>query len=122
MTPLDNLSFLCFLLSTLPRQVKMECNLYLAPSSIPGAGMGIFSGSKAFEIGESVSFGDIAIPIFEFTWHNGFIDLPFLWDGTFLFDIILVSLLILCCGLSRRVSDSLNLSVFSITKRICMGW
>jgi hypothetical protein len=89
----------------------MECNLYLAPSSIPGAGMGIFSGSKAFEIGDHVSFGDIVIPIFEFKWHNGFTNPPFLWDGTFLFDIILVSLLMLCCGLSPRgVSDSLNLS------------
>lgn len=36
----------------------LQCDLYLAPSTIPGAGLGIFSGVPK-EIGDTVGNGDI---------------------------------------------------------------
>jgi hypothetical protein len=47
------------------------CGLYIAESTIPNAGLGIFAG-RAFEIGEEVGNGDVAIPLIEFPWHNGY--------------------------------------------------
>ena len=42
-----------------------QCRLYLAPSTIPGAGYGIFAGSEGFNVGDMVSYGDIVVPL---TW------------------------------------------------------
>jgi hypothetical protein len=60
-----------------------NCGLYLAPSTIPGAGSGVFAGDHFYAKGESVGSGDIVIPIIEYDWHNNrnskTSDL-FLWD------------------------------------------
>jgi hypothetical protein len=47
-----------------------QCDLFLAPSTIPGAGLGMFVGSSKV-VGESVGPGDVAIPIVDISWHNG---------------------------------------------------
>jgi hypothetical protein len=60
-----------------------NCGLYLAPSTIPGVGSGIFAGDHFYAKGESVGSGDIVIPIVEFHWHNSRnskTPYPFLWD------------------------------------------
>jgi hypothetical protein len=47
-----------------------ECRVYLAPSTIPGAGLGVFAG-VAFRVDDMVLFGDIAVPIDELPFHTG---------------------------------------------------
>ena len=59
---------------------RKECGIYLAPSTIPGAGMGMFAGNKLYREGEMVTFGDIVVPVFELDWHNGHEDYDFLWN------------------------------------------
>jgi hypothetical protein len=59
---------------------KEECNLYLAPSTIPGAGFGMFSGSKSFKNGEQLALPDIMIPTYDMEWHNGHKEFSFLWE------------------------------------------
>jgi hypothetical protein len=55
------------------------CGVYLAQSSIPGAGLGMFAG-RYFQRNEIVTEGDVVIPLSELEWHNGFrLDL-FLWE------------------------------------------
>ena len=56
--------------SSKKKQYK-ECGVYLAPSTIPGAGMGMFAGNKQYEKGDIVTEGDIVVPVFELDWHNG---------------------------------------------------
>lgn len=53
------------------------CGIYLAPSTIPGAGMGMFAG-RAFQESEMVSPGDVLIPIVDFYSHNWHIDIEYL--------------------------------------------
>ena len=53
------------------QQLHKECGLYLAPSTIPGAGMGMFAGNKQYNIGDLVTAGDLVVPVFELDWHNG---------------------------------------------------
>jgi len=49
---------------------SLECELYIAESSIPGAGIGIFSGvTKSKD--ELIGNGDKAIPLVDTDWHNG---------------------------------------------------
>ena len=48
-----------------------ECGINLAPSTIPGAGLGMFAGNKAYAPGDIVTLGDLVIPAFEPDWHNG---------------------------------------------------
>jgi hypothetical protein len=53
-----------------------ECGLYLAPSTIPGAGLGMYAGNKPIKEGDHVvpepnGGGDVIIPIFEMEWHAG---------------------------------------------------
>jgi hypothetical protein len=56
---------------------QSQCGLFLAPSSIPGAGLGIFAGDRRFAQGETVGMGDLVIPIVDHgDWEGGF----FLWD------------------------------------------
>jgi len=58
-----------------------QCGLYLAPSTIPGAGLGMFAGVD-FEEGSEVTPGDAMVPIRDMNWHNslhGFTN-QFLWD------------------------------------------
>jgi hypothetical protein len=55
------------------------CSLFLAPSTIPGAGLGVFVGNITHELGDIVSSGDIVIPIFDFKAHNEK-NISFLWN------------------------------------------
>lgn len=59
-----------------------KCGIYLAPSSIPQAGLGMYAGHREYKVGEQVTDGDIVIPIFEMEWHNQLKDEEgnFLWD------------------------------------------
>ena len=47
-----------------------QCELYMAPSTIPGAGLGIFSAVDK-QPSDSVGRGDICIPVIDMYWHNG---------------------------------------------------
>eukprot|EP00536_Pseudo-nitzschia_multiseries_P002403 jgi/Psemu1/251606/estExt_Genewise1Plus.C_320007 len=75
------------LLSAAAPSPPLECDLYLAESSIPGAGVGIFSGvSKA--AGDYIGNGDKAIPLVDVYWHNGHVGenffnppVDYIWDG-----------------------------------------
>lgn len=51
----------------------LECHLYLAPSTIEGAGLGIFSAVDK-EPGDTVGNGDVCIPVAELYWHNYNVD------------------------------------------------
>lgn len=44
----------------------IECNLYIAESTIPNAGLGIFSGIE-LNARDPVGYEDVSIPIFNFT-------------------------------------------------------
>ena len=46
-----------------------ECSLFLAESTIPNAGMGVFT-TIALDKGKMVA-SDIGIPIIDLEWHNG---------------------------------------------------
>lgn len=64
-------------------QLKPKCGVYLAPSTIPGAGLGMYAGDKHYHVQDMVTFGDVVIPIFEYDWHitgGEFEETPFLWD------------------------------------------
>ena len=65
----------------------LECELYIAASTIPNAGLGIFSGlSKKKD--DFIGNGDKAIPLIDVWWHNGQIyDFfnpmdDYTWDGS----------------------------------------
>ena len=60
----------------------IECGVYLAPSSIPGAGLGMYVGNRTIQEGADVTDEDILIPIVERTWHNEkhLTEKNFLWD------------------------------------------
>jgi hypothetical protein len=66
------------------RSPPLECDLYLAESTIPNAGLGIFSAVEK-ESGETVGNGDICIPLFEIYWHNDYdfflLMSEYVWDG-----------------------------------------
>ena len=47
-----------------------QCGLYFAPSTIPGAGFGLFAG-RHFEKGKLVTHGDLVVPLVDLTWHYG---------------------------------------------------
>lgn len=48
------------------------CGLYLAPSTIPNAGLGVFT-TVPLEQGKNVPLsGDVCIPIVDLRWHNGY--------------------------------------------------
>lgn len=59
--------------------VTSDCGVYLAPSTIPGAGMGMFAGKNGFKKGKFVAGGDIVIPSVEMKWNNGHKPFDFLW-------------------------------------------
>lgn len=61
------------------RTTDSSCGVYLAESTIPGAGLGMFAG-KSYAKEEKVTDGDIVIPLIEIDWHNGDEDWVFLWD------------------------------------------
>jgi hypothetical protein len=45
----------------------IECGLYLAESTIPGAGLGIFAGHD-YKVGEDIGRGDVCIPFIDMYW------------------------------------------------------
>ena len=57
-----------------------ECGLYLAPSSIPGAGYGMYSGSKAYGKEELISDGDLMVMQWDMDLNNGADEYYNLWD------------------------------------------
>lgn len=57
----------------------IECGIYLAPSSIPGSGLGMYAGNRTFRKNDIVTDEDIVIPIFEREWHSN-VKGKFLWD------------------------------------------
>jgi hypothetical protein len=48
----------------------LECDLYIAESTIPNSGLGIFAGVEK-RVGESVGNGDVCFPLIELSWYNG---------------------------------------------------
>jgi hypothetical protein len=46
------------------------CRLFMAPSTIPNAGIGVFTAIDVKE-GEQVGYPDLAIPVTDIDWHNG---------------------------------------------------
>lgn len=58
-----------------------SCGVYFAPSTIPGAGFGMFAGTD-YDPGDEVTPGDLVVPYVDMPWHNGVFeddDLGFLW-------------------------------------------
>jgi hypothetical protein len=51
----------------------MDCGIYLAPSSIPFAGVGMYVGNRSFAVDDIVTDEDIVVPIVERDWHAGHI-------------------------------------------------
>ena len=78
---------LALTLSIVPDTISIEvntdtndrCGVYLAPSTIPGAGLGMFAG-RHFQKYDTVTAGDIILPIMEIAWHNEHHHFFFLWD------------------------------------------
>jgi hypothetical protein len=60
----------------------IECGVYLAQSSIPFAGLGMYAGNRSISKNEIVTYEDILIPIVERSWHieRRLSDQNFLWD------------------------------------------
>jgi hypothetical protein len=48
---------------------EVECNVWLAPSTIPGAGLGMFAG-KDFGLWEPIGLPDLVIPVTDYYAHN----------------------------------------------------
>jgi hypothetical protein len=48
----------------------LECDLYVAESTIPFAGLGIFTAVEK-KVGDMVGNGDVCFPLLETDWHNG---------------------------------------------------
>ena len=64
----SNVLFTASIIST--ATANDECNLYIAPSTIPGAGIGLFAGSEGFDMGEYITEGgDILIPVLDIDYH-----------------------------------------------------
>eukprot|EP00804_Cyclotella_cryptica_P026565 CCRYP_020446-RA/>CCRYP_020446-RA protein AED:0.34 eAED:0.34 QI:116/1/1/1/1/1/3/218/607 len=63
----------CFSASTSPTSTDddtKKCKLYLAKSTIPNAGLGVFTSINLFP-NDSIGYGDPAIPIVDMDFHNG---------------------------------------------------
>jgi hypothetical protein len=56
-----------------------ECGLYLAPSSIPGAGLGVYSGSRSLKRNDWLAEPDIGVPLYDTSFHHGDDEYDFLW-------------------------------------------
>mmetsp|Transcript_27707 Transcript_27707/g.67443 ORF Transcript_27707/g.67443 Transcript_27707/m.67443 type:complete len:601 (+) Transcript_27707:158-1960(+) len=71
------------LLSILGAAAAIECDLYMAESTIPNAGLGIFSATER-NPGDSVGYGDICIPILDLNNYHKKVWNPFndyVWAG-----------------------------------------
>jgi len=59
-----------------------QCRLYLAQSTIPGAGLGIYTGIDV-GVGEQIAESDIVVPLADHEWHQmgaGELDYNFMWS------------------------------------------
>lgn len=50
--------------------VEDQCGLYLAPSTIPGSGLGMFT-TRPKEIGDTIGDSEVVIPLIELRFYNG---------------------------------------------------
>jgi hypothetical protein len=57
-----------------------ECGVWLAPSTIPGAGLGIFSGRDFKKKEQFMPTGDVVVPIVDIMMHQKGRKFTFLWD------------------------------------------
>ena len=75
--------------SSKPSIQPLECEMYLAESTIPNAGLGIFT-AKERRVGDAVGTGDVCFPLLELEIHN--LDQPnetffnpfadYVWEGS----------------------------------------
>lgn len=81
--PQSSLSFLiimlCIQLELVVSTHSSSCGVWLAPSTITGAGLGLFAG-VSYDSGSRVLEGDLIVPIFDIDWHNDNEEWNFLWD------------------------------------------
>jgi hypothetical protein len=60
---------------------SIPCGIWLAPSTIPGAGLGMFAGQKYEKDQELQVVGDVVIPVVDMVEHqDGDVDYTFLFD------------------------------------------
>ena len=60
-----------------PPPPVVECGLYLAPSTVPNAGLGVFSGFDK-QVGDSIGNNDLCIPFLDMYWYGTKADAPHL--------------------------------------------
>jgi hypothetical protein len=48
----------------------LECELFIAPSTIPGAGYGVFSATEK-KPGDTIGNGDVAFALVDVAWGTG---------------------------------------------------
>ena len=84
------------------------CNLYLAPSSIPGAGLGVFT-TRNIPRGSMVGSPEIGIPFIDRTIHSKrkMIIADYAWDGTDTFESNEVEMLVPGLGMMTNFHPSL---------------
>ena len=74
----------CAAADNVKEEDAQACSLYMAPSTIPGAGLGIFTGVER-KVGEIVGQGDVILPISDLEFHfsaNENYDPYFYYDPT----------------------------------------
>ena len=62
------------------KQATTECGVWLALSTLPGAGIGIFAGKNFSTREQFMPAGDHTVPIVDIIAHNGGRNFFFLWD------------------------------------------
>ena len=63
-----------------PQPVVLDCGIWVAPSVLPGAGLGMYAG-KSYRKGDKLQrTGDVAVPIVDLVRQNNKEDFDFLWD------------------------------------------
>jgi hypothetical protein len=111
-----------------------KCTLYLAPSTIPGAGLGVFT-TIAKKKGDTVGQGDVFIPMLEvdghndkankrltdpsFTIFNPFLD--YVWTGESMgmaFEVVSNDVVAMCPGLDAAINC--NLALINVGKALPM--
>lgn len=106
------LSFLSYLATNASEDNSDKCELYIANSTIPNAGLGIFSAIER-KVGEPIGESDICIPIMELDWHHKNTYNPFgdyVWAGEVMgmkMEVGSPDIEALCPGLDCMVSSLL---------------
>lgn len=61
---------------------RLECGIWLAPSSLPNTGLGMYAGTN-YSMGDFFQkpLGEIAIPVVDISWHNLDPNFAYLWDS-----------------------------------------